>query len=279
MNTFYESLTHADPSFPVIFHLDVFSATRGSTEAAHWHEGIEFLFCVEGEAQVLSDMKKCLMKAGNLLVIHSGAIHCISPVSGKECRYYCLIVEPALLAECAFPIEDIPLDTVLHDLEMTGYFQQIISEMEEKKKYYKEAVRGEILLMFTRLCRVSEENGRQPASQPDMVKKVILYLRENFRKKITMDEICNHVGFSKYYVCHMFKSATGRSVMEYVLYLRCSYARHLLETGEYNISESARQSGFSDVSYFAKMFKRQIGRLPSEIRVESLAERRRVEEI
>ncbi len=133
--------------------------------------------------------------------------------------------------------------------------------------------------MFTRLCRVSEENGRQPASQPDMVKKVILYLRENFRKKITMNEICNHVGFSKYYVCHMFKSATGRSVMEYVLNLRCSYARHLLETGEYNISESARQSGFSDVSYFAKMFKRQIGRLPSEIRVESLTERRRVEEI
>ncbi len=140
VNTFYESLTHANPSFAVIFHLDVFSATRGSTEAAHWHEGIEFLFCVEGEAQVLSDMKKCLMKAGNLLVIHSGAIHCISPVYGKECRYTVLLWSPPL-AEWAFPIEEMPLDTC----SMTwsdGYFQQIISEMEEKKKYYKEAVRG-----------------------------------------------------------------------------------------------------------------------------------------
>ena len=58
--------------------------------------------------------------------------------------------------------------------------------------------------------------------------------------------------------------------MEYVNYLRCAYAQQLLKDGEYNISETAVKSGFSDISYFTKVFKQQMGRLPSDVKKEHM---------
>ena len=60
--------------------------------------------------------------------------------------------------------------------------------------------------------------------------------------------------------------------MEYVNYLRCAYALQLLKDGEYNISEAAVQSGFSDISYFTRVFKQQMGRLPSDVKKQFVRE-------
>ena len=51
----------------------------------------------------------------------------------------------------------------------------------------------------------------------------------------------------------------------YLNYTRCSYARKLLASGRYNVSESAEHSGFSNLSYFAKTYKKYMGELPSQV--------------
>ena len=264
---FYEALTHKDPSFPVIFHLDFLSGAQGGAEAAHWHEGIELLYCIEGAAIVMADREPCRMTPGTLAMISSGSVHYISPDAPEGCRYYCLIVEPALLAESSFSFQTVRLERRTDDPLALVHFRRLVEEMAAKDKYYKEAVRGEIYLLFTSLYRYHSLPGSlsQGSRQDDAVKSAILYLRAHFREKLTVDAVCRHVGFSKYYFCRMFKESTGRSVLEYIHYLRCAAARNLLETGKYNISESARLSGFPDVSYFTKVFKKQMGILPSQV--------------
>ncbi len=266
----YEPIHHADPSFPVTFHLDVISAQSGGVEP-HWHEGVEILYCIGGSACVIYDMEPHQMEAGVFVVIPSGAIHYISPHKEGDCQYYCLIVQPAQFPETLFPLESTSPDPVITDSVMNRFFQQIIGEMVEKRPYYKEAVTAYIRLLFTEIFRYHCHPAKNTASvrQQEAVKQGILYLRTHFREKITIDTVCSYLGFSKYYYCHMFKKVTGRSMMDYVLFLRCSNARRLLESGRHSIAECAAQSGFTDVSYFTRVFKAQMGKLPSAIQAES----------
>lgn len=267
----YEPIYHADPAFPVTFHLDRISIKDGGVEP-HWHEGIEILYCIGGTASVIYEMEPHQMEAGAFVIIPSGAIHYISPTPENDCRYYCLIVQPAQFPETLFPLESTSPQPVIRDAAMNRFFGQIIGEMEEKRPYYKEAVTAYIRLLFTEIFRYHCRPTKNAASarQQEAVKQGILYLRAHFREKITIDQVCGYLGFSKYYYCHMFKKVTGRSIMDYVLFLRCSNARRLLESGRCSISECAMQSGFSDVSYFTRVFKAQMGKVPSSI----LAERR-----
>lgn len=272
MPAYYEALTHTDPAFPVIFHRDVLSGVPLSGVEAHWHEGIELLYCISGNARVSSGAEWRQMAKGDLAVVNSGALHYITAQPEKECCYYCTIVEPSLFDGTGLPFGKIPLERLICDAETTLIYRQIIQEMEEKGPYYKEAVKGQLLLLFTRLYRFHCASGApdQSPAQSDAVKRAILYLRSCFREHITIDEVCGHVGFSKYYFCRLFRKVTGRSIMEYVNYLRCAYAQQLLKDGECNISETAVRSGFSDISYFTKVFKQQMGRLPSDVKKECI---------
>lgn len=131
---FYEALTHKDPSFPVIFHLDFLSGAQGGAEAAHWHEGIELLYCIEGAAIVMADREPCRMTPGTLAMISSGSVHYISPDAPEGCRYYCLIVEPALLAESSFSFQTVRLERRTDDPLVLVHFRRLIEEMAAKDR-------------------------------------------------------------------------------------------------------------------------------------------------
>jgi signal transduction histidine kinase/ligand-binding sensor domain-containing protein/DNA-binding response OmpR family regulator len=71
------------------------------------------------------------------------------------------------------------------------------------------------------------------------------------------------MGRSKFFA--KLKGLTGLSPIDYVKSYRLSKARTLLESGEYNVSETAFLSGFSDSGYFSKCFKEKYGINPSEL--------------
>ena len=50
-----------------------------------------------------------------------------------------------------------------------------------------------------------------------------------------------------------------------ILYLRIENARDLLLSGEVNVTEAARLSGFEDIYYFSTLFKRKTGSTPTEL--------------
>ena len=68
VRTAYEPLPFAEAAFPVIFHLD----NLQHPVEAHWHEGIELLFCLEGTAEVVADTEKLTLRPGELTIINSG---------------------------------------------------------------------------------------------------------------------------------------------------------------------------------------------------------------
>lgn len=261
----YEAHSHPDPGFPIIFHLDTLT---GNTESGyfHWHENIELIYCVEGCGTVVSDLLHIPISQGDIAVINANQLH--SFYTDQFCRYYCLIADKSLFENLDFPLET-DLKAKLQDALAARYFEDIVTEMKLCLPYYKTAVKTTVISLFLFLYRnysdsSSPMQNRRQNNRIEMVKASLRYIRRHYTEALSIDSICKNIGFSKYYFCHAFRDITGRSVVSYINFLRCNRAHTLLASGEYTIGEAAEQSGFQNLSYFTKCYKKEIGELPSQ---------------
>lgn len=265
----YEHHRHDDPNFPIIFHYDTLDEYHEKF-TMHYHENIEILYFVKGTGMATCGGNHIEVKRGDLLVVNSNELHFLYTTS-LELEYYCLIVDKEFCGRFQIDIEEIHLQNLIQDESLVIYMKQIIKEMNARKMHYKAAVQGLVILLITHFYR-DYSIGLLPVldttwnHKMDTVKKAIAYIKHHFTKEMTVDEICIHVGFSKYYMCRVFKEVTGQTVVEYINFLRCDYARTLLSSGKYNVKESAEQCGIHNLSYFTKTYKKYMGCLPSKER-------------
>ena len=96
-----------------------------------------------------------------------------------------------------------------------------------------------------------------------MIKNII---DSQYNEKLTLSDIAREVFLTPTYVCLVFKEDTGLTVNEYITSVRMAKARELLRTTDMKFADIAEKIGYSDASYFSKLFKRYEGMLPSEYR-------------
>ena len=113
------------------------------------------------------------------------------------------------------------------------------------------------------------ERGESVSSAKSaLTKKIMEYIRENYRNEITMEMLEKHCTYSRYYISRVFKEVSGDSVMGYLNEVRVSAAKLMLESTAKPIGEIATETGFESQSYFGKVFKRIVGMSPLEYRNE-----------
>lgn len=99
-----------------------------------------------------------------------------------------------------------------------------------------------------------------------VIREMKLYARENFRNPIKLSDRAERYGYNEKYIGRLFKSTTDVSFSNYVNRLRLNHAKNLLLSTEKSIIEVALDSGFENVTYFNRCFKRELGLTPTEFR-------------
>lgn len=133
--------------------------------------------------------------------------------------------------------------------------KMILSEMRTS------ALAKEILAECVRKLKSREFFGGKETTE-----RIINYIHENYLNQITNKEISDAFGFHPNYVSEMIRLATGVPLHRYILHVRLMHATDMLESGRYTISEIAAKSGFGDIYYFSKYFKKNMGISPTEYR-------------
>ena len=95
------------------------------------------------------------------------------------------------------------------------------------------------------------------------------FITENFTDKITVKDICAAVGYSKSTVLTAFKKEFSVTVNSYLNTLRLERAKKMLDNENVSVNEVALGCGFSDQSYFSKVFSQAYGITPTEYRREN----------
>ena len=87
------------------------------------------------------------------------------------------------------------------------------------------------------------------------------FIHANYRQRIRIDTLAEHVGLSPYHLIRVFHGSIGIPPYTYVDELRVAKARSLLSEG-LSISDAAYLTGFSDQSHLTRHFKRALGITP-----------------
>lgn len=149
-------------------------------------------------------------------------------------------------------------------------------QTEERKEKVKEnmlVVEGEVNLLLSLLyCHYEKnkelagENQKTADYQLGPVARIFSYINEHFAEKITLEELAEECSLSRTYLSRYFKKLTGQNLFSYIQQTRLQYAAYLLQTSKKSITEIAAESGFDNLSYFNRMFKKSYGVAPGKFR-------------
>jgi YesN/AraC family two-component response regulator len=104
-----------------------------------------------------------------------------------------------------------------------------------------------------------------------VVKHAIAYIHQNYARPISRQELAATVGVSKDYLSHIFQQELGLSPWEFLTRYRVQNAKQLLLNSHFSITQVAAQVGFSDLSYFNRVFRRHVGCSPSVYRQKAVS--------
>lgn len=108
--------------------------------------------------------------------------------------------------------------------------------------------------------------NQKSATKSPYVMQALAYIQDNFREKITVDEIAKQILINPTYLSGLFHKEVGQPITSYINFCRINLAKQLLFESDQTITSIAAYVGFYDSSHFLKAFKKMVGISPKEYR-------------
>ena len=147
------------------------------------------------------------------------------------------------------------------------------------------------LQQLAKLVQLREPGGRQmqrpgamlpaphapPAlrSEEAAMQKIIEHIRRSHTTRLRIAQLARTCYMSRYSFSRLFLRNFGCSCREYVMRLRIETACKLLQTPNASVTSVAAATGFTDASYFARIFRQRLGKSPKEYALITATDRRR----
>ena len=110
------------------------------------------------------------------------------------------------------------------------------------------------------------QKDENPASEQARLQMMMQYIHENYDRKLLLENIADQAMISKSTALNLFRSYLDDTPIHYLLRYRLQEAAKLLITTEKKITVIAQSSGFENVEYFCKLFKKHYQMTPTEYR-------------
>jgi len=112
-------------------------------------------------------------------------------------------------------------------------------------------------------------SGETPGSNNIHVDKIIRYIDENITQKLTLTSVSKEFNLSREYTCELFKKETGKTLTNYINERKIHVAKELISGGKMSLSQVATFMGYSDYTYFSRVFKKYFNISPVQIQKKS----------
>lgn len=271
---YQESRQRGTADFPLEYH-HVSPSHPQYIMSLHWHVEFELIRILKGTLQLTIDEEEFLVSSGMFIFIPAGVLHAGMP---DHCEYDCLVFDMNILMNkndsCCRLIRMITEHEVEPQYiypESDQDFHRIIWDMFDavasRKKGYQMIALGSLYQMIGTIF--SESRYRHTSDLYSrhhrrilQLKQALEFIEASYNMPLTLDEIAHSVNMSPKYFCKFFQEMTHRTPIDYLNYYRIERACYQLLTTEQSITDVAYSSGFNDLSYFIKTFKRYKGTTP-----------------
>lgn len=247
----------------------------------HSHNFYELTFVVSGKGIHTIGEKSTKIEKGALYFIANDDEHSVSPIAGdenlsminiifaKDCIHYFDFI----MSENYF------VDTVPETEYIEKLFLKAYSEYKKKQYGYMEILKNivEQILMHINRWKTEgqytlEQNkaikeNEKKLREDEVIDYATKYIKENFKKNITVNEIAAEIGCGISTIQKVFKKNKNTTLKKAIIKLRITNACWLLQNTEQTIQEISESIGFNDLKNFYTTFKNIMGITPNEYRV------------
>lgn len=236
---------------------------------AQIHDETELIWIMKGTSTIICEGKTYVLSSQNLFMVNAYQTHSISSsddamiIAFKFKKEHIqknkhsfeglnFINRIYTLSELVIKYNEVPLlisqllnllisnsPSSLVRYKIIGYYNMLIYELYTMllKEKYLDIKKKDVPVYLERLNKITE------------------YINKNFLTKITLDEISEHIGLSRYRMSHFIKEYIGISFRDYLSNMRLEYALRLLRDSHLSVIYISKLSGFSDVKYLNKRMK------------------------
>ncbi len=258
-----------------------------------------FYFVIEGDVYLEEDGVEYHLTKGDCFLLEPKKLH--FGIQYSDCRFYYVHfvhpeIQPVRMAEedwvgaiennhgawrtnpehGPFPENHIFIHKYFH-VEGSGaftnicnMFEQMLNRQSVRLEYFNilsACVLSEIFIELQRQFAVTLfRNVACGAEKSERINTVLLYLQTNYKRKITSVDIEREVSYNFDYLNQLFSKHLHISIFKMLENIRMEEAKHILQTRSLSIREIAQEVGYTDETYFAKVFKKRTGFTPTEYR-------------
>lgn len=246
----------------------------------HWHTALEIIVPVKGEYTVIIDGISHTFHEEDIWITPPGTLHeLIAPPEGERLIMlfdYGLICNVNALDSLLPTLHPYTLITKKDypDLneQLRSYLNDIIREYDHPMPFTEACIYSLMIQFFATLGRTNfNANTKFPGitrnKQHEYIEKFMMvcnYITDHCTENITVEQLADLAGFSKFHFTRLFKQFTNMSCYQYLTQKRIAYAERLLIEPDFTITEVAMRSGFNSLPTFNRIFKAAKNCTPSE---------------
>ena len=249
----------------------------------HWHNDVEIIVIKKGCGIISVDTKPRVVKAGDIVLVRPGQLHSISQ-HGKDCmEYENILFKSSLLKSSGYDLcndkfiqplfsleYELPWlfdDTCFFHEELSSCIDAIDDLCSKRPDYYELSVKGHLFHFFYLLF--SSQGTPVTFNRDkslDKVKQIVSYIESHYTEPITVQSTADYLGFSESHFMKFFKQHLHTTFTSYLNGYRLTIAARLLLTEDDSILSISERTGFNNLSYFNRLFKKEYQMSPRAYR-------------
>ena len=261
------------------YHIE--NAGRSFQIPVHWHDEFEIIYVRSGFLTVSISGESYIGKTGDAFVVSPGNLHLMGSQTGTV-DYYTFLFP---LKYISFRTDDMLDEKLLEPLN-SGHLmicprvndtakelcEQLIkiyeAKNDESESKITTQVRTKIILLqfILEMWKKGFVIENDTSGRNIVEKEMVSYIQQNFTGKISLKEFGEQFHLSEKYISRYFKEHFHITLSQYITYLRLENAKQLLQDTDLSVTETAMQSGYQNVSYFIRSFKKAYGISPLKYR-------------
>ena len=247
----------------------------------HWHDELEIIYVKSGFLTVNISGENYIGKPGDAFVVSPGNLHFMGSQTGTvdyftflfPLKYIAFRSDDMLDDKLIEPLNSGHLmispeikDTVKEQCEQLA--RVYAAEIDKSESKITSQIRKKIILLqfIHELWKKGFIVENDTTGRNTVEKEMVSYIQQNYMGKILLREFGEQFHLSEKYISRYFKEHFHITLSQYVTYLRLEHEKQMLQETDISVTEVAMQSGYQNISYFIRSFKKTYGVSPLKYR-------------
>lgn len=257
----------------------LYQTIPGGFYPLHWHDELELLYSLNGDAELLMEGKSYHLPRKHLTVIESRQAHS-NLVHGDAAMNICVHISKNKLKSYLPDIELYEIVCIpeqIQDEQFSAYYEICRMMAQLTKLYVMDAPgynlesEGLVLQILSHLLRnfavrreaIAPDPGQMSASR---IYQVLSWVEEHYQEHVSLTDVSDIVCVSREYFCRLFKKNMGITFQQYLDEVRLNHVYQDLLNTDDPVLDIMENNGFTNQKRFHSSFKKLYGCTPSQVR-------------